>query len=46
MATLTEDRYTALTDEQWERFEPLLPSNKGCRGRPFENNRKIVDGIV
>lgn len=46
MATLTDDRYTALTDEQWKRLEPLLPSNKGRRGRPFENNRKIVDGIV
>lgn len=46
MATLIDDRYTALTDEQWERLEPLLPSNKGRRGRPFENNRQIVDGII
>ena len=26
--------------------EPLLPSNTGKRARPFENNRRIVEGIA
>lgn len=46
MGTMTQDRYTAFADEQWERSEPLLPSNEGRMGRPFVNNRMIVVGIV
>ncbi|WP_094393466.1 IS5 family transposase [Kocuria varians] len=35
-----------MTDEQWERAEPLLPTNCGRRGRPFSNSRMIVNGII
>ena len=35
-----------MSDEQWERIEPLLPSNAGRRGRPFGDDRKVVEGIV
>ncbi|WP_197408436.1 MULTISPECIES: IS5 family transposase [Kocuria] len=35
-----------MTDEQWERVEPLLPTNCGRRGRPFSNSRMIVNGII
>src|SRR5699024_849585 len=46
MAITTASRDRALSDEQWERIEPLLPSNEGRKGHPFENNRMIVDGII
>ncbi len=42
----TQDRYQVFTDEEWARIEPLLPSNTGKRARPFENNCRIVEGIV
>ena len=45
MATATT-RHQVLSDEQWERIEPLLPSNKGRKGHPFRENRKIVEGII
>lgn len=41
-----KQRHRVFTDEQWARIEPLLPSNKGKRARPFENNRRIVERIV
>ena len=39
-------RFTQFTNEQWERVDPLLPSNEGRKGRPFEDNRRVVEGIV
>ena len=39
-------RFQIFTDEQWARVEPLLPSSDGQRGRPFRNNRQIVEGIA
>lgn len=33
-----------LSDEQFERIEPMLPSVEG-RGRPFKNHRQVVNGI-
>lgn len=39
-------RFQRLTDDQWARVEPLLPSNAGRRGRPFRDNRLIVEGII
>lgn len=45
MATATT-RHQALSDEQWERIEPLLPSNEGRKGHPFRDNRRIVEGII
>ncbi|SCF72871.1 Putative transposase of IS4/5 family [Streptomyces sp. MnatMP-M27] len=34
-----------LTDAQWARLEPLLPSSDG-RGRPFAEHRRVVEGII
>lgn len=39
-------RYQVLTDQQWQKIEPLLPSSTGRRGRPFRNSRQIVEGII
>jgi transposase len=33
-------------DEQWERIEPLPPSNAGRRGHPFGDNRRVVGDHV
>ena len=41
----TKSRFRQFTDEQWERIEPLLPSNAGRQGHPFRDNRKIVEAI-
>lgn len=39
-------RFRALSDEQWSQIAPLLPSNAGRRGRPFGEDRRVVEGIV
>ena len=35
-----------LTNEQWERIEPLLPKAKTRRGRPAQDHRRLLNGIV
>lgn len=35
-----------LTDEQWEKLEPLLPPQKPHTGRPSKDHRTIVNGIL
>ncbi len=35
-----------LTDEQWERLQPLLPAQKARTGRPAVDHRRIIDGIL
>lgn len=35
-----------LTNEQWERIEGLLPKAKTTRGRPAQDHRKLLSGIV
>jgi len=35
-----------LSDSEWARIEPLLPSSAGRRGRPFRDHRQVVEGIV
>jgi hypothetical protein len=35
-----------LTDVQWARIEPLMPSSQGRRGRPFRDHRQVVEGII
>ena len=35
-----------LTDQQWRRLEPLLPPEKPWTGRPNEDHRRILDGIL
>ncbi|MFC4372432.1 transposase, partial [Citricoccus nitrophenolicus] len=42
----TGSRYRVFTDEQWQRIEPLLPSNQGRRGHPFGEHRRVVEGIA
>ena len=39
-------RECVLSDEQWERIEPLMPSSDGQRGRPFRDHRQVVEGII
>ena len=37
-----------LTDEQWEKIEPLLPKRKKNKkgGRPPRDNREVLEGIL
>ena len=44
MATSTASRCQQVTDDQWARIEPLLPSNHGRKGRPFglDNTTTII----
>jgi transposase len=35
-----------LTDEQWEKLEPLLPAQKPETGRPRKDHRQIINGIL
>ncbi len=39
-------RTAVLSDAQWARIEPLMPSSDGSPGRPFNNHRLVVEGIV
>jgi transposase len=39
-------RSAVLTDAQWTRIEPLMPSSDGQRGRPFRNHRQVIEGII
>ncbi len=44
MASSSRDQ--VFSDEQWARVEPLLPSNEGRQGRPFRDNRRVVEAIA
>lgn len=35
-----------LTDEQWEKLRPFLPPQKPKIGRPAEDHRRILNGIL
>jgi putative transposase of IS4/5 family DUF4096/integrase-like protein len=35
-----------LTDQQWERLQPLLPPQKPPTGRPAADHRRILNGIL
>ena len=39
-------RTRVLTDEMWDRVEPLLPPCKGTMGRPMKDHRLLVEGAV
>lgn len=39
-------RTSVLTDGQWARIVQLLPSSVGRRGRPFRDDRRVVEGII
>ena len=36
----------ALSDEQWERQRPLLPSQRPRTGRPAKDHRTMLNGIL
>lgn len=36
----------ALTDRQWARVGPLLPPERGRRGRPAKDNRLMLDAML
>lgn len=38
--------FQVFTDDQWGLVEPLLPNSDGRRGRPFRNQRQVVEGIA
>ena len=35
-----------LTDAQWARLAPLLPTNAGKEGKPWGDHRRIISGIL
>lgn len=35
-----------LTDQEWEQIAPLIPSNKGKRGRPPKDDRLMLNAMV
>ncbi len=35
-----------LSEAQWRRLEPLLPDRSGTVGRPAEDNRRFVNGVL
>ena len=39
-------RSATLSDADWARIEPLMPSSEGRRGRPFRDHRQVVEGII
>lgn len=39
-------RTRVLTDAQWARISPLMPSSDGRQGKPFRDHRQVVDGII
>ena len=39
-------RTSVLSDEQWSRIEPLMPSSDGAPGRPFRDHRSVVEAII
>ena len=39
-------RTQVVTDAQWERISPLMPSSDGKRGSRFRDHRQVVEGII
>src|SRR5215210_5912049 len=35
-----------LTDAQWARLVPLLPTNDGKEGKPWGDHRRVIGGIL
>lgn len=35
-----------ITDEQWQRIEPLLPGKKGDPGRTAQDNRLFINAVL
>ena len=45
MASLSHRR-GELTQQQWERIQPLLPAQKPKPGRPSLSHRQVINGIL
>ena len=43
---MNSSRSQTLSDSQWERIKPLLPTNAGRRGHPFGESRRVVEGSI
>jgi transposase len=43
---MTPPKRHELTDEQWEKLEPLLPLQKPKTGRPSKDHRTVINGIL
>jgi len=39
-------RAAVLSDSEWARIEPLMPSSSGRPGRPFQDHRRVMEGII
>ena len=39
-------RERVLTDAQWERIAPFMPSSDGVKSRPFRDHRQVVEGVI
>ena len=39
-------RTSVLTDDQWARIEPLMPRAAAKGGRPFQDHRRVMEGII
>ncbi len=35
-----------LSQKEWEQLEPLLPTSAGRRGRPYQDHRRVLNGIL
>ncbi|GAA2273876.1 hypothetical protein GCM10010415_46410 [Streptomyces atrovirens] len=35
-----------LTDRQWQRIQPPLPTSAGRRGRPWADHRNVIEAII
>jgi transposase len=46
LPTLTFMRTTELTNEQWQRLQPLLPPPRKGRGRPRADDRRTLNGVL
>jgi transposase len=39
-------RERVLTDAQWERIAPLMPSSDGVKSRPVRDHRHVVEAVI
>ncbi|RHW29040.1 IS5 family transposase [Nocardioides immobilis] len=39
-------RERVLSDDQWERIAPLMPSSDGVKSRPFRDHRQVVEAVI
>lgn len=39
-------RTDVISDDLWTRIEPVMPTNSGRRGRPWNDHRHTLEGII